>query len=246
MTRTAVIVGATGGIGAACARELRDRGFALLLNGRREDVLRELGAELGADVVAGDCALQTTGARIVERLDSVDLLVHAAGVLRGGPVRHQPVEVFEDVLRTNLTSVYVVVHACLPLMSAGARIVLISSSAATQPMRGLTAYSAAKAGMNAFARALAAEVERDGINVSLVSPGPVDTPMMGESINRFTALEAADVGAVVGWLSDLPPRIVLPDIIFRAPFSGPFAGRMAGGGEGSAGMAATGDRPRPA
>jgi NAD(P)-dependent dehydrogenase (short-subunit alcohol dehydrogenase family) len=119
-------------------------------------------------------------------------------------------------------------------MSASSRIVLISSMSATQPMRGLTAYSAAKAGMNALATALAAEVERDGINVNLVSPGPVATPMMDESVNRFTVLRPDDVAAVVGWLTELPPRIVIPDIFLRAPFSGPFAER--GGGLGSAGI----------
>jgi NAD(P)-dependent dehydrogenase (short-subunit alcohol dehydrogenase family) len=230
MTRTAVIIGATGGIGAACARDLRRRGFSLLLNGRREQVLRELAVELDADVVAGDCTDPAVASEIAERLDGIDLLVHAAGILRGKPVRDQPVELFSDVVRTNLTSAYVTVHACLPRMSAGARIVLVSSTSATQPMRGLTAYSAAKAGMNAFATALAAEIEREGINVNLVSPGPVDTPMMGRSANRFTVLEPQDVAEVVGWLSSLPPRIVIPDVIFRAPFSGPFAERTSGGG----------------
>jgi NAD(P)-dependent dehydrogenase (short-subunit alcohol dehydrogenase family) len=88
--------------------------------------------------------------------------------------------------------------------------------------------------MNAMAEALAAELETDGINVSLVSPGPISTPMMDQSVNAFSALPADDVGGVVAWLAALPPRMVVPDILFRAPYRGPFA-EMTGGG-GSAGQ----------
>jgi NAD(P)-dependent dehydrogenase (short-subunit alcohol dehydrogenase family) len=234
MGKTAIVVGATGGIGEACARDLHRRGFELVLNGRREAVLRALADELDADVVIGDCGDEAVAERLVEGRVSVELLVHAAGILRGTALRDQPAEVFDEVVRTNLRSAYVVVRACLPLMTAGSRIVLVSSMSAVQPMRGLTAYSAAKAGMNAMAVAFAAEVEREGINVNLVSPGPVATPMMDESVNRFSVLRAEDVAEVVGWLSELPPRVVIPDIFFRAPFSGPYVEQS--GGDGTAGV----------
>src|SRR4051812_35853128 len=167
MARTAVVIGASGGIGAACARELRSRGFTLVLNARREGPLSALAEGLDATFVAGDCGEEAVAARVVEGLESVDVLVHAAGMLRGQGVRDQPVEMFDEVLRTNLRSAYVAVRAALGKMSAGARIVLVSSTSATRPMAGLTAYSAAKAGMNAFALALSGEVEREGINVNL-------------------------------------------------------------------------------
>jgi NAD(P)-dependent dehydrogenase (short-subunit alcohol dehydrogenase family) len=237
MTKTAVIVGATGGIGAGCARELHDRGFSLVLNGRRREPLESLAAEVGGRAVVGDCTVEGDMAALFAGLDSVDLLVHAAGVLRGKPLREQSNEVFEDVIRTNLISPHLAIREALPLMKAGARIVLISSLAATRPMRGLTAYSAAKAGMNALALALSDELEADGINVNLVSPGAVDTPMMGQSTRGFASLRPEDVAAVVGWLSTLEPRILIPDIFFRAPDRGPFS-EVAGGG-GSAGMASS-------
>jgi NAD(P)-dependent dehydrogenase (short-subunit alcohol dehydrogenase family) len=237
MTKTAVIVGATGGIGAGCARELHDRGFSLVLNGRRRDPLEGLAAEVGGRAVVGDCTVEADMAALFAGLDSVDLLVHAAGVLRGKPLREQSNEVFEDVIRTNLISPHLAIREALPLMKAGARIVLISSLAATRPMRGLTAYSAAKAGMNALALALSDELEADGINVNLVSPGAVDTPMMGQSARGFASLRPEDVAAVVGWLSTLEPRILIPDIFFRAPDRGPFS-EVAGGG-GSEGMASS-------
>lgn len=230
MPRTAIVVGASGGIGAACARELRARDFELVLNARREGPLAELAGELDATFVSGDCNDGEVAATLVERAASIDVLVHAAGILRGRPVRDQSVETFDEVVRTNLRSAYVVVHAALPRMTAGGRIVLVSSTSATRPMPGLTAYSAAKAGMHAFAQALSGELEQDGINVNLVSPGPVDTPMMSESVNEFAALEPQDVGNVVGWLTDLPSHVVIHDVALRRAFRGPFASRVAGGG----------------
>jgi NAD(P)-dependent dehydrogenase (short-subunit alcohol dehydrogenase family) len=237
MSKTAVIVGATGGIGAACARELAGRGWSLVLNGRRAEVLDALVGELGGRAVPGDCTDPADVDKLFAGLDRVDLLVHAAGVLRGTPLREQSDEVFEDVVQTNLISTHIAISRALPLMHAGARIVLISSLAATRPTRGLTAYSAAKAGVNALAMALSAELEGEGINVNLVSPGAVDTAMMDNSARAFASLRPEDVANVVGWLSSLEPRILIPDIFFRAPDRGPFS-ELSGGG-GNAGMAPT-------
>lgn len=233
--RTALVVGATGGIGEACARSLYAAGYTLLLNARRSAPLRELSEELGASYVACDGNDEKQIRELIgTATNGIDVVVHAAGILKGRAAREQSVETFDEVIAANLRSVYAVVHASLPAVNVGGRIILVSSTTATRPMRGLTAYSAAKAGMNAMAEALAAEVEIDGINVSLVSPGPISTPMMDQSVNAFSALPADDVGGVVAWLAALPPRMVVPDILFRAPYRGPFA-EMAGGG-GSAGQ----------
>lgn len=233
--RTALVVGATGGIGEACARSLHAAGYALLLNARRSAPLHELSEELGAGYVACDGNDEERIRDLVGMAaGGIDLVVHAAGILKGSAAREQSVATFDDVINANLRSVYVVVHAALPAVNVGGRIILVSSTTATRPMRGLTAYSAAKAGMNAMAEALAAELETDGINVSLVSPGPIATPMMDQSVNSFSALPADDVGTVVAWLAALPPRMVVPDVLFRAPYRGPFAD-MAGGG-GNAGQ----------
>jgi NAD(P)-dependent dehydrogenase (short-subunit alcohol dehydrogenase family) len=202
-----------------------------MLNGRRATPLHELADELGASCVVGDCNDGQVIAELVAQCtDGIDVVVHAAGILKGGPTREQSVEVFDEVVTANLRSVYVLVHAALPKVNLGGRFILVSSTTAARPMRGLTAYSAAKAGMNAMAEALAAEVERDGINVSLVSPGTIATPMMDQSVNAFAGLPASDVGEVAGWLADLPPRMVVPDVLFRAPYRGPFAEMVGGGG----------------
>ncbi|WP_052956862.1 SDR family oxidoreductase [Mycolicibacter heraklionensis] len=232
---TALIIGATGGIGEACARSLHAAGYALLLSGRRSEPLHRLSEELGAGCLACDANDEARlGDLVATATEGIDVVVHAAGILKGRAAREQSVETFDEVIAANLRSAYVLVHTALPAINVGGRIILVSSTSATRPMRGLTAYSAAKAGMNAMAEALAAELETDGINVSLVSPGPVSTPMMDQSVNAFSALPAADVGDVVAWLAALPPRMVVPDVLFRAPYRGPFAEMT--GGSGTAGQ----------
>ena len=108
-------------------------------------------------------------------------------------------------------------------MRAGSRFVFISSSAAHEPMRARTAYSAAKAGMNAFAGALAREVDRDGINVHVVTPGPVKTEMLQDVPFEMYAIRAGDVADAVAWLDTVDPAVDVPEIRLHAVTRGPSA-----------------------
>jgi NAD(P)-dependent dehydrogenase (short-subunit alcohol dehydrogenase family) len=117
----------------------------------------------------------------------------------------------------------VVSAAVLPKMPAGGRIVFISSSAATRGMKGLSAYSASKAGMNAFAESLADEVARDGIHVNVVTPAPVQTEMLQRVTFPMHTLQASDVAAAVLFLDRLDPGVVVPEIAMRAVDEGPLA-----------------------
>ena len=141
---------------------------------------------------------------MVAEAGRVDLLVHAAGVMAGTFVRKESLETFESVLRTNLTSAFVVAHAALPAMPAGGRMVFLSSSSAHAPQPGKSAYSASKAGLNVFAGALAKEVERDGIAVHVVTTGPVATPMLDDVHFPMRTLGVDDVAQAVVWLDTLP------------------------------------------
>jgi NAD(P)-dependent dehydrogenase (short-subunit alcohol dehydrogenase family) len=126
-------------------------------------------------------------------------------------------------VRTNLTSAFVVAHQALPAMGPGGRFVFLSSSSAHAPQPGRSAYSASKAGLNAFAGALAKEVERDGIAVHVVTTGPVATPMLDDVRFPMRTLGVEEVAAVVVWLDALPPNVVLPDIELSSVDAGPFA-----------------------
>ena len=155
----------------------------------------------------------------------MDLLVHAAGVMAGTFVRKESLETFESVLRTNLTSAFVVAHAALPAMPAGGRMVFLSSSSAHAPQPGKSAYSASKAGLNVFAAALAKEVERDGIAVHVVTTGPVATPMLDDVHFPMRTLGADDVAQAVVWLDTLPGNVVLPELELSSVDAGPLRPR---------------------
>lgn len=221
--RTALITGGSGGIGKACGRRLVESGYDVVLTARRETPLRVAAEEMGARYVVADASHPTTFAPAVEVAGDIDLLVHASGILGGTYTRKQTFDQWRATISANLDSCFVVTSAALPHMRAGSRFVFISSSAAHEPMRARTAYSAAKAGMNAFAGALAQEVDRDGINVHIVTPGPVETDMLADVPFEMYAIRAADVADAVAWLDTLDPSVDVPEIRLHAITRGPSA-----------------------
>jgi NAD(P)-dependent dehydrogenase (short-subunit alcohol dehydrogenase family) len=218
-----VVTGGSGGIGFACGQLLADNGYDVVLTSRRPEPLREAAGRIGARWTAADAADEASFAAVIEPLEKVDLLVHAAGILDGTFVRKEKSETFDRVINANLRSTFVVSAAVLPKMAPGSRIVFISSSAADRGMKGRAAYSASKAGMNAFAEALADEVARDGILVNVVSPAPVHTDMLQRVTFPMHTLQASDVAAAVLFLDQLDPGVVVPEIAMRAADEGPLA-----------------------
>lgn len=222
-TRNALITGGSGGIGTACARKLIERGYDVTLIARREDALREAAARTGARWLVADTADPQSCGTAFAGFERIDLLVHAAGVIGGTYMRKQTFEQWRTILTANLDSCFVVTQAALPLMVAGSRFVFISSSAAHEALPARTAYGASKAGMNAFALALARELDRDGISVHIVSPGPVETPMLQDVPNTMYAITADDVADTVSWLDTVAGSVQLPEIRLDAVTRGPLS-----------------------
>ncbi|MEE2855667.1 MAG: SDR family oxidoreductase [Actinomycetota bacterium] len=221
--RTALVTGGSGGIGKGCARKLVERGYDVVLSARREAMLRAAAEEIGARHVVADASDPSGFAAAISALETIDLVVHAAGALGGTYARKQTFEQWHTIMSANLDSCFVVTSAVLPKMTAGSRLVFISSSAAHEPMPARTAYSASKAGMNAFARALALEVDRDGISVHIVTPGPVATEMLQDVPFEMYAIGVSDVAEAVAWLDTVDPSVDLPEIRLSAVERGPFA-----------------------
>jgi NAD(P)-dependent dehydrogenase (short-subunit alcohol dehydrogenase family) len=221
--RAAIVTGGSSGIGLACGRLLAAGGYDVVLSARRAGPLRDAAESIGARWVAADSADEAEFAAVVAAIGRVDLLVHAAGVMQGTFVRKESATTFDDVVRTNLRSAFVTSSAVLPVMAAGGRIVFLSSSSAHTPQPGKSAYSASKAGLNAFAEALAREVDRDGIAVHVVTTGPVATPMLDDVHFPMRTLAADDVAAAVVWLDQLSPSVVLRELVLEAVDKGPFA-----------------------
>jgi NAD(P)-dependent dehydrogenase (short-subunit alcohol dehydrogenase family) len=223
MSKVALVTGGSGGIGFACGEVLAAAGYDVVLTARRPEPLREAAGKLGARWVAADSADEQEFAAVAAAVDHVDFLVHAAGILDGTFVRKEAPSTFDRVIRANLRSAFVASTSVLPKMPAGGRIVFISSTAGFQGMKGRAAYSASKAGMNAFAQSLAAEVARDGINVHVVAPAPVETPMLDRVTFPMHVLRPRDVADVIAFLDRLDPTVVLPEIVLRAAAEGPLA-----------------------
>lgn len=221
--KVALITGGSAGIGLACGEALVGRGYDVVLTARGADRLHAAAAKIGARGIPGDAAEPDDMAAVVDQLERVDLLIHSAGILRGTFVRKETVEDFDAVIRANLRSAYVTTHAVLTKMGVGGRIIFMSSSSSQEPMKARSAYSASKAGLNAFAKAITREVSRDGINVNLVIPAPVETDMLEEVTFEMVALQVKDIVDAVLFLDALDPQVVVPEIAMHANPEGPLA-----------------------
>ncbi|GAA5232010.1 acetoacetyl-CoA reductase [Verticiella sediminum] len=188
--RTALVTGGMGGLGEAIARELHGRGHTVLVthspaNDHVGNWLEKQAADgyrfiaYGVDV-ADDAACAAMAASIAADGHAVDILVNNAGITRDGTFRKMSKVNWDAVLRTNLDSMFNVTHPLIEGMidRGWGRIVNISSINGSKGQFGQANYSAAKAGIHGFTKALAQEVARKGVTVNTVSPGYLETKMV--------------------------------------------------------------------
>jgi short-subunit dehydrogenase len=171
---TALVTGATGGIGTAVARELAERGTRLVLTGRDTPRLAELAADLAAKPVSADLCSESDRAALVGAAGPVDVLVHCAGVGHRGRFGGAPAE---PLIALNLHAPIALTAALLPGMRERGRghLAYVGSIAGLAGVREEAVYAATKAGLLAFAASLRAELAGTGVTVSTMSPGAVDT-----------------------------------------------------------------------
>ena len=173
--QTALVTGATGGIGNAIARALHERGARVLLSGRRRGALDELAASLGdrAEVVVADLAERDAAVRLAEAAGAVDVLVANAALPASGRVEDFDHDQIDRALDVNLRAPIQLTRALLPGMLERGRghVVFVSSLSgkAASPRSGI--YSATKFGLRGFAGGLREDVEPLGIGVTVVFPG---------------------------------------------------------------------------
>ncbi len=187
--RTALVTGATGGIGGAIVRALHAQGARVALSGTRPEALETLAAELGdCNVLPCDLGdrpqLEMLVGQAESALGSLDILVNNAGITRDGLAVRMKDEDWDRVLSINLTSSFVLVRAALKGMMKRryGRIIGITSIVGVTGNPGQTNYCAAKAGMIGMSKALAAEVASRGITVNCIAPGFIESPMT-EALN---------------------------------------------------------------
>ena len=181
MAQTALITGASSGIGEQFARALAGRGHDLILVARREDRLRMLADELrtGVSVIACDLGSEASSipAKVEELGHSVDLLVNNAGFGTYGRFHEIPEGRDAEMVRVNCEAVVILTRAFLPGMVQRARggVIVVASTSGHQPLPYTTTYSATKAFAQFFTEALHQELRGTGVRALAVNPGPVPT-----------------------------------------------------------------------
>ncbi|MDV3257455.1 MAG: 3-oxoacyl-[acyl-carrier-protein] reductase [Sphingomonas sp.] len=177
--KTALVTGASGGLGSSIARALAAQGARLALSGSNQAKLEAFAAELGGDHVALVCDLSSAEEvdqlvpRAVEALGKLDILVNNAGITRDNLAMRMKDEEWDQVIRVNLEAAFRLMRAAMkPMMRArGGRIISITSVVGVTGNPGQANYVASKAGLIGMSKSLAQEVASRGITVNCVAPG---------------------------------------------------------------------------
>jgi NADP-dependent 3-hydroxy acid dehydrogenase YdfG len=227
--RTAVITGASSGIGAATARALSADGFRTILGARRLDRLEELAAETGGEAIALDVADSASVEEFAAAVNDCDVLVNNAGGALGlESIAEADEEKWRGMYEANVLGTMRMTRALLPRLveSGDGHVVGVTSIAAIEPYRGGAGYNAAKHAQRAMLRVLRQELLGQPVRVTEVAPGMVETEF---SLVRFGGdeeaarrvyegmqpLRAEDVAECIRWALAQPPHVNVDEIIVR-------------------------------
>lgn len=191
--KTAVVTGASTGIGLATARRFVDEGAHVFITGRRRPELENAAAALGpsATPIVGDIAesadLDRLYAAVRERGRGLDVLFANAGNATFAPLAQATEDDYERNLNVNVRGTWLTIQKALPLFNTRAAVVVNASVRATDGLENFGLYSASKAAVRSLAQTWANELKDRGIRVNTVSPGAIDTP----ALERIIGAEAA-------------------------------------------------------
>ena len=180
--KVALITGATGGIGGAIARKMRDAGATVVVSGRN---IAKMDAEFGDEYIKIPCDLAADGGAVelvmntIESAGKIDILINNAGITRDTLLMRMTDEQFDEVINTNLRSCFKMCRAAImPMMkNRFGRIINMASIIGTIGGPGQANYAASKGGMIAMTKSIAAEVASRGITANAIAPGFIKTPM---------------------------------------------------------------------
>jgi NAD(P)-dependent dehydrogenase (short-subunit alcohol dehydrogenase family) len=198
--KVALVTGGSRGIGLMIARGYVEAGAKVYVSSRRADACEQVAKELSAlgscIALPGDCGTQAGCERLAqalaEREPKLDILVNNAGANWGAPLAEYPDAAWDKVLALNVKAIFHLTRACLPLLqkaataAAPARVINIGSIDGLRvPLLETYAYSSSKAAVHHLTRALAVRLAPDHITVNAVAPGPFESKMMHETLERF-------------------------------------------------------------
>ena len=200
--KTALVTGATSGIGLASARTLATEGAYVFLTGRRKEKLDEVVAEIGADKATGiqadvtDLAdLDRVMVAVAETGRGLDILFANAGIAETAPLDKITWEHYTTTFNTNVGGIVFTLQKALPLLKDGSSVILCGSNIAVKASPAMSVYAATKAAIRSLGRTYAAELTDRGIRVNTIAPGPTETPgllgVTGHSEERRAGLIAS-------------------------------------------------------
>ena len=230
MPETAIVTGATEGIGRATAFALGIAGYRVGVVARTERKIRQVVDALIAEGIEAAGAAADVGqekpvaramAELAETVGEAEVLVNNAGILIAKPFEELTLEDWDQTMATNLRSLYLVTRAVLPAMRRrkSGTVVNVSSLAGKNGFLGGTAYSASKHAVLGFSRSLMLETRKDNIRVIAVCPGSVATPMMQDQPMLKTdpgrILQPEDVADTIVHAVTLPGRALVSEVDIR-------------------------------
>jgi len=227
--RTAVITGASSGIGAATARALAGAGYRVVLGARRLQRLEELAGEVGGEAIALDVTDPGSVEAFASRVPACDVLVNNAGGALGlEPLGEADEELWQRMYESNVLGTMRMTRALLPRLieSGDGHVVAVTSIAAFETYRGGAGYSAAKHAQRAALRTLRLELLGEPVSVTDIAPGMVETEF---SLVRFDGdeeaaakvyagmepLRAEDVAECIRWAVTQPSHVNIDEILVR-------------------------------
>ena len=229
--KTALITGASSGIGAACAKALANNGAKVVLTGRNQTSLEQLSEEIGGRYMMADISQNDEVIKLFDEIgESIDILVNNAGIAPKASIIEGKIESFEDLLRVNVLAV---VHCCQLAIkkfnpSTGGQIINISSMSGHRVPPSGGFYAATKFAVRAITEALRYElkIQKNKTRVSMISPGFVDTPLLdnyfkgseeklSELRERLEMLKPEDVANSLIHILESPNHVEIGDIMMR-------------------------------